>query len=160
MATKKRKAPARRRTTRRRSTRSAGFNLDPMNIGLAIGGGLLAHAYLDKLPIEDQRVRYGIGAIAPFALMNMMPQGLKPLAAGFGLAAGAKAAMAIFPQVALLAGGSPAGTTIGRLTASEERKVRQQVLNAAKINGSDAVIVGAQDAVIVGGYGMKRGPWT
>jgi hypothetical protein len=161
--TAKRKAPARRST--RRPARTAGFQPSITNLAMAIGGALLANAYIEKVPVKDPKLKYGLVAGGSIFAMRYMPQ-LAPALLGVGVFAGAKAAMAIFPAIATaLPGSSNTGTNlalgagIGRLTAAEEQRVRAAVqARGGRMNGAGTnVIVGAGDAVIVGGY---SGPWT
>ena len=123
-------------------------------IAMLAGGALVANAYLDKLPIEDTKIRYAVGAGGAFFASRFAPQ-LAPAMIGFGAVAAGKALQAFFPDLtSTITGKSYRSTTIGRLTAGDASKMRQQIVNRIKPqSAANSVIVGTGAGVIVGnGY--------
>jgi hypothetical protein len=145
--------PVRRRSSGRRSVRKAGFDMSITGIAMLAGGALVANAYLDKLPIADQKIRYAVGAGGAFLASRFAPQ-LAPALIGFGAVSAGKALGAFFPNIITGIGGNGyKSTTIGRLTASDAAKMRSQIVRQIKPqSAANSVIVGTGAGVIVGNY--------
>lgn len=142
-ATSRRRPAAKRAAPRRRSVRRAGFPVMPLLMG--IGGAYVAHKFSDKVPIKDARYRnLALTAAALFGA-KAMPKAA-PLFIGAGIVTGLQTIDAFFPKLGLKSLPSadyPAetnnrlstkGATIGRLTAAEERQVREAVTQKMRGN--------------------------
>lgn len=165
MATKKKATKARRRPGgaskatskgRRRPVKKAGFDLSPMSLVLGIGGAFAAPLLLQKLPIDDGRVRNGLGAVAGLLGAKMaaknMPE-LVPAFVGFGIGSGVMLAADLFPEmgkrIGLPQGGGP--KSIGRLNQSELDRIRQAVREQVKIQGSGMPVIQGIGVPVIAG---------
>ena len=153
----KRRRPAARKSTRttRRRVKQAGFGLSPMTMITGIAGAFAAPLLLNRIPVEDARVRNGIGAAAgflgaKFASKNM-PE-LVPAFVGFGIASGVMLAADLFPELGKMlppASGGAKGKGIGRLTQPELDRIRAAV--KGRMNGSGMPVIQGMGVPVING---------
>lgn len=149
-------AKSRRSGGRRRSVRTAGFAVSPMAIALGIGGAVAAPLLLNKLPIEDARIRNGLGAVAGLLGAKMaakqMPE-LVPAFVGFGIGSGVMLAADLFPEMGKRIGLPQGGgaKSIGRLNQSELDRIRQAVREQVKIQGSGMPVIQGIGVPVIAG---------
>lgn len=156
---KKKTAPKRRRSpskparrASRRPVKQAGFGLSPMAMILGIGGAVAAPLLLPKLPIEDGRVRNGLGAAVGFLgakfAAKQMPE-LVPAFVGFGIGSGVLLAADLFPDLGKMM--PTKERTIGRLNQSELDRIRQAVKGRMAIQGSGMPVIQGMGVPVIAG---------
>jgi len=149
---RRRSAPKAKRAPSRRPVKQAGFGLSPMAMILGIGGAVAAPLLLPKLPIEDARVRNGLGAAVGFLGAKMaakqMPE-LVPAFVGFGIGSGVLLAADLFPDLGKML--PTKERTIGRLKQSELDRIREAVKNRMSIQGSGMPVIRGMGVPVING---------
>lgn len=136
MAKKTAKKTARRRSVRRvaapRRRRSTGSTkmAGAAPLLMAVVGAMVADRYVDKVPVENPKVRYAVAALGAGVLALKGPAQLRPFAMGAAVVCGIKAVAANFPDLlpAPAAGaGSAAASANGRAKAGAQPSLAQPI---------------------------------
>lgn len=151
---KKKSAPARKRPAgkkaakgrKRGSTRRASMQGAFMEIAKGVLGAVIASKVLPKIPVENPKLKYALGAGVGTLIAVKGGKELASVGIGMGIASGSLLANEFMPNLL----GPSSTTPIGRVSSETQKRM---VETAAKIR---AGIAGMRDRTIVGtGGGME-----